>query len=237
MKSFLSCETWSLHLRNRLSWQTNDWSKTSLFSHWNQSQLACTSAKVEKKKRKKESEMLCKSVKDKQNRTKSHVFLNSNEWILFYRVCVSVQCTDYIHISWYTIFFLLFSCILLINQTVKQRERERERDLWLSRRLWKDPGRKFQTQGRNHQQSEAYQATLTRNLSSMISPSTISDSASPLLYRFDSAPASALSDPYPSYLSLCLSLISFSVLIFAVSVSLCSCVFLLLSRTHMSCHI
>ena len=71
--------------------------------------------------------MLCKSVKDKQNRTKSHVFLNSNEWILFYRVCVSVQCTDYIHISWYTIFFLLFSCILLINQTVKHRERERER--------------------------------------------------------------------------------------------------------------
>ena len=73
--------------------------------------------------------MLCKSVKDKQNRTKSHVFLNSNEWILFYRVCVSVQCTDYIHISWYTIFFLLFSCILLINQTVKHTERERERPL------------------------------------------------------------------------------------------------------------
>ena len=81
-----------------------------------------------RKKKEKRSEMLCKSVKDKQNRTKSHVFLNSNEWILFYRVCVSVQCTDYIHISWYTIFFLLFSCILLINQTVKQRERERERE-------------------------------------------------------------------------------------------------------------
>ena len=32
-----------------------------------------------RKKKKKESEMLCKSVKDKQNRTKSHVFLNSNE--------------------------------------------------------------------------------------------------------------------------------------------------------------
>ena len=123
----MSCETWSLHIRNRLCWQTNDWSKTSLFSHWNQSQLACTSAKVEKKKEKR-SEMLCKSVKDKQNRTKSHVFLNSNEWILFYRVCVSVQCTDYIHISWYTNFFLLFSCILLINQTVKHRERERERE-------------------------------------------------------------------------------------------------------------
>ena len=81
--------------------------------------------------------------------------------------------------------------------------------LKLSRRLWKDQGRKFQTQGRDHQQSEAYQATLTRTLSSMTSPSTTSDSASPLLYRFDSPPESAFSDPYTLSLSLSLSLFLF----------------------------
>ena len=96
--------------------------------------------------------------------------------------------------------------------------------------MWKDPGRKFQTQGRNHQQSEAYQATLTRNLSSMISPSTISDSASPLLYRFDSAPASALSDPYPSYLSLSdLFLCSYFC---CVCVSLFMCLLTSISHSH-----
>ena len=133
---------------------------------------------------------------------------------------VSVQCTNYIHTCIHHFLFVLFLHFVDKPNT----ERERERDLWLSRRLWNDQGRRFQTQGRDHQQSEAYQATLTWTLSSMTSPSTTSDSASHLLYRFDSPPESAFSDPYPPSFSLCLCLcVSLYLSIYVcVSVSLCS---------------
>ena len=134
-------------------------------------------------------------------------------------VCTFLCNVQIIYIHAYTIFFLFFSCILLINQT------HTHTDLWLSWRLWNDQGRRFQTHGRDHQ-SEAYQATLTQTLSSMTSPSTTSDAASHLLYRFDSPPESAFSDPYPPSFSLCLCLclcVSLYLSIFVcVSVSLCS---------------
>ena len=172
--------------------------------------------------------MLCKSVIDK-NKTEQILTFSL---IAMSEVCsivctfLHVQPTDYIHTYRHHFLFVLFLPF------VDKPNTERERDLWLSWRLWKDQGRKFQTQGRDHQQSEAYQATLTRTLSSMTSPSTTSESASPLLYRFDSPPESAFSDPYTPSLSLSLSLsvsLCLSVLIFAVSVSLCSCVLFLLS--------
>ena len=88
------------------------------------------------------------------------------------------------------------------NQTHRERNRDRDIDLWISRRLWKGQGRTDQTQGQY--QTEAYQATLTRTRSSASSPST-SDSVSPLSYRFYSPPVSAISDPYPPYLCVCVS--------------------------------
>ena len=77
-------------------------------------------------------------------------------------VCTFLCNVQIIYIHAYTIFFLFFSCILLINQT--HTHTHTHTDLWLSRRLWNDQGRRFQTHGRDHQ-SEAYQATLTRTLS------------------------------------------------------------------------
>ena len=232
----MSCATWSLYIHNRLSWQTNDWSKTSLFSPWHQSQLACTSAKVEEKK----GEMLCKSVIDK-NKTEQILTFSL---IAMSEVCsivctfLHVQSTDYIHTYRHHFLFVLF--LPFVDKPNTHRERERERDLWLSWRLWKDQGRKFQTQGRDHQQSEAYQATLTRTLSSMTSPSTTSESASPLLYRFDSPPESAFSDPYTPSLSLSLFVcVSASLCSYfcCVCVSLFTCLLTSISLAHMSYHI
>ena len=221
----MSCVTSSLYIHNWLSWQTNDWSKTSLFSHWHQSQLACTSAKVEEKK----CEMLCKSVKDKQNRTNSHVFLNSNEWSLFYRMYISVQCTDYIPTYIHHFLFVPFLPFVVKPNTYTHTHTHRP---WVKSEIVERSGPKVSNSGSRSPANEAYQATLTRTLSSnsMTSPSTTSDSASPLLYLFDSPPRISVFRSVSSIsLSLSLSLsLFFSVLILAVSVSLCSCVFLLL---------
>ena len=159
--------------------------------------------------------MLCKR-QAKQNKF-SRFQVKNNELKLFYPMYLSV----------YIIWTHFFSCnfFFLTNQTERDRDRDRDRDididLWISRRFWKSQGRMDQTQGQY--QTEAYQATLTWIRSSASSPST-SDSVSPLSYRFYSPPVSAISDPYPPYLCVCVSL-TLCVLTFALSVSLCSCVF------------
>ena len=111
-------------------------------------------------------------------------------------------------------------------------------DLWLSWRLWNDQGRRFQTQGRDHQ-SEAYQATLTRTLSQWlhrVRPPTQPPTSSTVLTRpqnrrfqirilhlsLSVSVSVSVSLSISLSLSVCLCL---SVLIFAVSVSLCSRVF------------
>ena len=147
-------------------------------------------------------------------------------------VCTFLCNVQIIYIHAYTIFFLFFSCILLINQT------HTHTDLWLSWRLWNDQGRRFQTQGRDHQ-SEAYQATLTRTLSQWlhrVRPPTQPPTSSTALTRpqnrrfqirilhlsLSVSVSVSVSLSISLSLSVCLCL---SVLIFAVSVSLCSCVF------------
>ena len=147
-------------------------------------------------------------------------------------VCTFLCNVQIIYIHAYTIFFLFFSCILLINQT------HTHTDLWLSWRLWNDQGRRFQTQGRDHQ-SEAYQATLTRTLSQWlhrVRPPTQPPTSSTVLTRpqnrrfqirilhlsLSVSVSVSVSLSISLSLSVCLCL---SVLIFAVSVSLCSCVF------------
>ena len=174
--------------------------------------------------------MFYKSVKDKQNRTKSHVFLNSNEWILFYRVCVSVQCTDYIHISWYTIFFLLFSCILLINQTVKHRERERERPLVKPEIVeWSRP--KVSDSGSRSPAERSLSGNLnTNSFFNDFTEYNLRLSLPPPLPFWLATRIGIFRSVYSISLSLSLSVsLCLSVLIFAVSVSLCSCVLFLLS--------
>ena len=147
-------------------------------------------------------------------------------------VCTFLCNVQIIHIHAYTIFFLFFSCILLINQT----HTHTHTDLWLSRRLWNDQGRRFQTHGRDHQ-SEAYQATLTRTLSQWlhrVRPPTQPPTSSTVLTRPQNRRFQirilhlSLSVSVSVSLSISLSLpvsLCLSVLIFAVSVSLCSCVF------------
>ena len=73
---------------------------------------------------------------------------------------VSVQCTNYIHTCIHHFLFVLFLHFVDKPNT----HTHTHTDLWLRWRLWNDQGRRFQTQGRDHQ-SEAYQATLTRTLS------------------------------------------------------------------------
>ena len=147
-------------------------------------------------------------------------------------VCTFLCNVQIIYIHAYTIFFLFFSCILLINQT------HTHTDLWLSWRLWNDQGRRFQTQGRDHQ-SEAYQATLTRTLSQWlhrVRPPTQPPTSSTVLTRPQNRRfqirilhlSLSVSVSVSVSLSISLSLsvsLCLSVLIFAVSVSLCSCVF------------
>ena len=147
-------------------------------------------------------------------------------------VCTFLCNVQIIYIHAYTIFFLFFSCILLINQT------HTHTDLWLSWRLWNDQGRRLQTQGRDHQ-SEAYQATLTRTLSQWlhrVRPPTQPPTSSTVLTRPQNRRfqirilhlSLSVSVSVSVSLSISLSLsvsLCLSVLIFAVSVSLCSCVF------------
>ena len=149
-------------------------------------------------------------------------------------VCTFLCNVQIIYIHAYTIFFLFFSCILLINQT--HTHTHTHTDLWLSRRLWNDQGRRFQTHGRDHQ-SEAYQATLTRTLSQWlhrVRPPTQPPTSSTVLTRPQNRRFQirilhlSLSISISVSLSISLSLpvsLCLSVLIFAVSVSLCSCVF------------
>ena len=136
-------------------------------------------------------------VKDKQNKTNSHAF----KLRTVSKVC-SILCTC-LYILYEPISFPVFFFSDKPN-TERERDRDRDRDidLWISRRFWKSQGRTDQTQGQY--QTEAYQATLTRTRSSASSPST-SDSVSPLSYRFYSPPVSAISDPYPPYLCVCVS--------------------------------
>ena len=149
-------------------------------------------------------------------------------------VCTFLCNVQIIYIHAYTIFFLFFSCILLINQT--HTHTHTHTDLWLSRRLWNDQGRRFQTHGRDHQ-SEAYQATLTRTLSQWlhrVRPPTQPPTSSTVLTRPQNRRFQirilhlSLSVSVSVSLSISLSLpvsLCLSVLIFTVSVSLCSCVF------------
>ena len=132
---------------------------------------------------------------------------------------VSVQCTNYIHTCIHH-FFLFFSCILLINQTHTHTHRPLVK---LEIVEWSRP--KVSDSG-SRSPERSLSGNLNTNSFSMTSPSTSSDSASHLLYRFDSPPESAFSDPYPPSFSLCLSLclcVSLYLSIFVcVSVSLCS---------------
>ena len=143
---------------------------------------------------------------------------------------VSVQCTNYIHTCIHHFLFVLFLHFVDKPNT----HTHTHTDLWLSRRLWNDQGRRFQTHGRDHQ-SEAYQATLTRTLSQWlhrVRPPTQPPTSSTVLTRPQNRRFQIrilhLSLSVSVSLSISLSLpvsLCLSVLIFAVSVSLCSCVF------------
>ena len=134
-------------------------------------------------------------------------------------VCTFLCNVQIIYIHAYTIFFLFFSCILLINQT----HTHTHTDLWLSRRLWNDQGRRFQTHGRDHQ-SEAYQATLTRTLSQWlhrVRPPTQPPTSSTVLTRPQNRCFQIRILPSFS-LCLCLCVSLYLSIFVSVSVSLCS---------------
>ena len=135
-------------------------------------------------------------------------------------VCTFLCNVQIIYIHAYTIFFLFFSCILLINQTHTHTHTHRP----LVKPEIVEWSRPKVSDSWSRSPERSLSGNLNTNSFSMTSPSTTSDSASHFLYRFDSPPESAFSDPYPPSFSLCLCLcVSLYLSIFVcVSVSLCS---------------
>ena len=125
-------------------------------------------------------------------------------------VCTFLCNVQIIYIHAYTIFFLFFSCILLINQTHTHRPLVKLEIVEWSRPKVSDSG--------SRSPERSLSGNLNTNSFSMTSPSTTSDSASHLLYRFESPSESVFSDPYPPiFLSLSLSLC------LSLSLYLCQC--------------
>ena len=148
-----------------------------------------------------------------------------------------VQSTDYIHTYRHHFLFVLF-LPLLINQTQRERERERERPLVKSD-IVERSGPKVSDSGSRSPAERSLSGNLNTN--SFFNDFTEYDlrlSLPPPLPFWLAPRIGVFRSVYSISLSLSLSVsLCFSILIFAVSVPLCSCVFLLLSLAHMSYHI